>query len=169
MGGSATARSSRVILATLSACVAMGAAQPVSADAGGIVGGIVGAGPAVVFAAEREQNRLVQEALSYFGFPAGAPDGVLGRQSRAAVGAFQATLGFPPSGYLTEYQRAALLTYHARARAAEAHAATQSAQERRSALFAYHANRPPAALGNTAQPQLAAVQPRGTIAEAPAP
>ena len=39
---------------------------------------------------QREQNRQVQTALNYFGFPAGAPDGVLGANSRSAIGQYQA-------------------------------------------------------------------------------
>ena len=37
---------------------------------------------------QREANRQVQTALNYFGFPAGVPDGVLGANSRAAIGQY---------------------------------------------------------------------------------
>ncbi|MEM9584195.1 MAG: peptidoglycan-binding domain-containing protein [Pseudomonadota bacterium] len=63
--------------------------------------------------AVREQNREVQTSLNYFGFPAGSPDGVLGRNSRAAISAYQAHLGYPATGQLTQYERDFLLqSYH---------------------------------------------------------
>ncbi len=49
----------------------------------------------------REENRRTQVALNYFGFNAGAPDGVLGGRSRGAIQAFQAYMNFPATGYLT--------------------------------------------------------------------
>jgi hypothetical protein len=64
---------------------------------------------------EREQNREVQTALNYFGFPAGTPDGVLGRNSRAAISGYQAFLGYPATGYLSEYERAFLVSSYNRA------------------------------------------------------
>jgi hypothetical protein len=42
---------------------------------------------------QREENRRVQTALNYFGFPAGVADGVLGANSRAAIGQYQAFMG----------------------------------------------------------------------------
>ena len=102
--------------------------------AGGIVGGIIG-GVIVneanknrqrqtttrkvyrqpVYSAEREQNRQVQTALNYFGFPAGSPDGVMGRNSRNAISQYQAHLGYPVTGYLSEYEKGFLLSSHNRA------------------------------------------------------
>ena len=35
---------------------------------------------------QREENRQVQTALNYFGFPAGIADGVMGVNSRSAIG-----------------------------------------------------------------------------------
>lgn len=64
---------------------------------------------------QREANRQVQTALNYFGFPAGTPDGVLGANSRAAIGQYQAFLGEPPTGALTDYQRAFLTSSYDRA------------------------------------------------------
>jgi peptidoglycan hydrolase-like protein with peptidoglycan-binding domain len=64
---------------------------------------------------QREQNRQVQTALNYFGFPAGAPDGVLGVNSRAAIGQYQAFVGYPPTGVLSEYERAFLVSSYERA------------------------------------------------------
>ncbi len=64
---------------------------------------------------ERERNREVQTALNYFGFPAGAPDGVMGRNSRSAISQYQAFLGYPASGYLTDYERTFLTSGYNRA------------------------------------------------------
>ena len=86
------------------------------ADAGDIAGGIIGGiiGGAImngsqkrttkkvyrkpVYSAARVENREVQTSLNYFGFPAGSPDGVLGRRSRAAISQYQVHLGYPPTG-----------------------------------------------------------------------
>jgi len=56
-----------------------------------------------------EQNRQVQTALNAFGFPVGAVDGALGQRSRAAIGNYQAYMGFPVTGQLTDYERATLV------------------------------------------------------------
>lgn len=64
---------------------------------------------------ERQQNAEVQTALNYFGFPAGAPDGVLGRNSRSAISQYQAFISAPPSGYLTDYDRSFLTSAYNRA------------------------------------------------------
>ena len=116
-------------------------ATPVQADgrdaiAGAIIGGILGhaiakdqqrrkAAPAPrrstkaatpkpgISAAQREQNREVQTALNQFGFNVGTPDGSIGPKSRAAISQMQATLGYPPTGQLTDYERSILVTaYH---------------------------------------------------------
>ncbi|NNE81148.1 MAG: peptidoglycan-binding protein [Silicimonas sp.] len=106
----------------------------VAADAGdalvgGIIGGVIG-GAIVnennkrrtttkrvyrqkVYSPERAQNREVQTSLNYFGFPAGTPDGVLGRRSRSAISQYQAHLNYPITGYLTPYERDFLIgSYH---------------------------------------------------------
>ncbi|WP_305664814.1 peptidoglycan-binding domain-containing protein [Frigidibacter sp.] len=63
--------------------------------------------------AQREANREVQVALNYFGFPVGTPDGSIGPKSRAAISEYQAVLGYPPTGQLTEYERTLLVgSYH---------------------------------------------------------
>jgi peptidoglycan hydrolase-like protein with peptidoglycan-binding domain len=103
---------------------------------GGIVGGIIGgaivnhanrqpqrvqrvqrAAPprATVSSATREANRQTQVALNYFGFPAGTPDGVIGRNSRAAIANYQAFMGYPPSGQLNQFERDFLVTSYNRA------------------------------------------------------
>jgi hypothetical protein len=118
----------------------LGQAAPATADSDGLVGGIVGGiiGGVIVNeanknrqrqttvrrattqktyinTAQREANRDVQVALNYFGYPVGAPDGVLGRQSRAAISEYQLTLGYPPTGQLTEYERTHLVGSYQRA------------------------------------------------------
>ncbi|MGL4279704.1 MAG: peptidoglycan-binding domain-containing protein, partial [Albidovulum sp.] len=116
----------------------LGQAAPAMADADGLVGGIVGgiiggvivneanknrqrqtvtrrATPQKTYinSAQREANRETQVALNYFGYPVGAPDGVLGQRSRAAISEYQVTLGYPPTGQLTEYERTHLVgSYH---------------------------------------------------------
>ncbi len=64
---------------------------------------------------EREQTRNVQMALNYFGFDAGVPDGVSGRRTRSAISAYQAFMGFPISGALSDYERSFLTSSHSRA------------------------------------------------------
>lgn len=60
-------------------------------------------------AATRAENREVQTALNYFDFPAGTPDGVLGRKYRTAATEMQVYLGHPVSGKLTDFERDILL------------------------------------------------------------
>ncbi|MEZ5869135.1 MAG: peptidoglycan-binding domain-containing protein [Defluviimonas denitrificans] len=118
------------------AALMLGQAAPAMADADGLVGGVVGGiiGGIIVneanknkrtttvrrttkrtglSSAQREANREVQVALNYFGYPVGTPDGVLGRQSRAGISDYQLTLGYTPTGQLTEYERTHLIgSYH---------------------------------------------------------
>lgn len=63
----------------------------------------------------RAQNRETQTSLNYFGFPAGSPDGVMGRKSRTAIGQYQAFMGFPTTGQLTPYERDFLVSSFSRA------------------------------------------------------
>ena len=122
--------------AALSAMLLATSTMQVQADAGdalvgGIIGGVIG-GAIVnernkkrtvtrkvvrkpVYSAARAENREVQTALNYFGYPAGTPDGVMGRRSRTAVSQYQATLGYPPTGYLSEYEKSFLLSSYNRA------------------------------------------------------
>lgn len=60
---------------------------------------------ATISNAQRAENREVQTALNYFGFPSGAPDGVFGKRTRAAVSSYQAHLGYPATGQLTQYEK----------------------------------------------------------------
>ena len=65
--------------------------------------------------AQREANREVQTSLNYFGYPVGTPDGVIGRKSRAAISQYQALLGYPATGEITEYENTILVTAYHRA------------------------------------------------------
>lgn len=130
------------------AAVALPLAQPVMANvgdalAGGVIGGIIGGvivnqanksrapqGTVVrqyQSSAQADDTRAVQTSLNYFGFPAGAPDGVLGQQSRAAIGSYQSYLGYPATGDLTEFQHNVLLGAYNRAIAGGAQTAQQAA------------------------------------------
>ncbi|WP_068113588.1 peptidoglycan-binding domain-containing protein [Tropicimonas marinistellae] len=121
--------------------ISLGPAHKAAADAGdaiagAIVGGIIGnamaqqqakkkvyvqkqtvyrtAKPSMT-SAQRSENRSVQHALNYFGFSAGTADGVLGRNSRAAISNYQAHMGYAATGQLTQYEKDFLLTSHSRA------------------------------------------------------
>jgi hypothetical protein len=58
---------------------------------------------------QRQRNRETQTALNAFGFEAGGVDGVLGPGSRAAISRYQAYMGYPATGHLTDYERATLV------------------------------------------------------------
>ncbi|WP_328586531.1 peptidoglycan-binding domain-containing protein [Tritonibacter multivorans] len=109
------------------------AANPVAADnlgaalLGGIVGGVIvneanknkQKKRTVVrssnYSAARAANRETQTSLNYFGFNAGTPDGVFGSRSRAAASQYQAYMGFPATGRLTQYERDFLVSSYNRA------------------------------------------------------
>ena len=123
---------------SLIVALAVGRADAVYADADGLVGGIIGGiiGGAIVneankgkrrtttarsstrssgiSSAQREANREVQVALNHFGYPVGTPDGSIGPKSRGAISQYQALLGYPPTGQLTEYERTLLVTAYQR-------------------------------------------------------
>ncbi len=91
---------------------------------GALIGGAIVAGAtnnrrtttrSTASSAQRTENRAVQSALNYFEFPAGTPDGVFGRKTRAAVSQYQAFMDFPVTGSLTPYEKDFLLTAHQRA------------------------------------------------------
>lgn len=105
--------------------------------AGMIVGGIIGAAineesnkkkssskskstkakSSGISAEQKAANIEVQQALNYFGWPVGTADGAIGPKSRAAISDYQAFLGYPVTGQLTEYERSILVTSHVRAQA----------------------------------------------------
>lgn len=177
--------SKRIATSCVAASLALGQAAPAMADGdavvGGIIGGIIGgvivneanksratrtttskktyAARPSVSAAQREQNREVQTALNYFGYPAGTPDGALGPRSRSAIAQYQATLGYPATGQLTDYERSMLVgSYH---RAIAGGAATQqqiatNPMGARGLLLAW-------------RDEAAGLPPQGQMAVAPAP
>lgn len=127
-----------VVAALFSAALITTPATKAMADGdalvGGIIGGVIGGvivneankkkqrtvrrtytKKPTVSSATRAQNRLTQTSLNYFGFPAGTPDGVLGRRSRAAASQYQAYLGYPVTGQLTQYEQDFLHTSYNRA------------------------------------------------------
>ena len=65
--------------------------------------------------AEREQNRRVQSALTYFNWNGGTVDGSLGSRWRAAISQYQAAMGFPADGQMDDFEREFLLNSHQRA------------------------------------------------------
>ena len=68
-----------------------------------------------ISAEQREANREVQTALNYFGYSVGSPDGSIGPKSRAAISNYQAFLGYPATGQLSEHERTILVTSYHRA------------------------------------------------------
>lgn len=120
---------------------------------GGIVGGIIG-GVIVneanknrarrtttttrststgVSSATREKNRETQTALNYFGFPVGTPDGAIGPRTRGGISEYQATMGWPPTGQLTDFERDILVSSYYRAQSGGATTAALIAQNPRGA------------------------------------
>lgn len=111
----------------VAAAMATGLVTRAAADAHGLIGAIIGGaivGSAIQNAnknkrkvvvhrgtpnATRAQNRETQTALNYFGFNAGSVDGVVGRQTRAAVSAMQVYMNFPVTGKLTQFERDVLI------------------------------------------------------------
>ncbi len=90
--------------------------------------------------ARRAEVRETQVALNYFGFPAGTPDGVTGRNTRNAVAQYQAHMGYPVSGYLNDYERQFLVGSYYRAQSggmATTQLIAQRGQGTRGLLHAY--------------------------------
>ena len=127
------------------AALPSGASADGSAFVGGLIGGALGsaivnhsqqqqqkrvyvqkrtAPRSTVSSYQREQNREVQAALNYFGFPAGTPDGVLGANSRAAIRGYQSfmvsnyapyNVSYGATGLLSEPERMLLVSCYQRA------------------------------------------------------
>jgi peptidoglycan hydrolase-like protein with peptidoglycan-binding domain len=132
----------KIATAALLASVALSPLSPISTPAradgkdfiaGAIIGGIIGgavvnennkkkstksskakATPSMS-AEQREANKEVQTALNYFGYDVGTADGALGKKSRAAISEYQAFLGYPATGELSEHERTILVTSYHRA------------------------------------------------------
>lgn len=110
-------------------------AQGTEAFVGGLLGGFIGAHAGsrtqqqrtrvvtrtVTPNPAREANREVQTALNFFGFHVGTPDGALGPRSRAGIAQYQAYLGYPATGHLSEFERQILITSMQRAQYGGAH------------------------------------------------
>jgi len=131
--------SKKIAFSMLAAAIAATPASRAAADfADGLVGGLVGGAVSGIIVNEsakaRERRRAPQRvyrapvntvarqqvieeqtALNYFGFPAGTPDGVRGRNTRSAASQFQAHMGYPATGHLTEYERQFLVSSYYRA------------------------------------------------------
>ncbi|MCV2882540.1 peptidoglycan-binding protein [Actibacterium sp. XHP0104] len=178
-----------ILAASLAVSVPAGRAAADAGDAlaGGIIGGIIG-GAIVkesnkpkrqtyttrhVPSATRAQNAEVQTSLNYFGFAAGSPDGVLGRNSRTAISQYQVFMGYPPSGYLTDYERSFLVSSYHRAitgGAATTQLVAQNQMGTRGLLKAYQqeaAGIPPTMATTPMAPQTPLPQQQGTMAFAP--
>lgn len=65
--------------------------------------------------AEIAEARMMQEALNYFGFPAGTPDGIIGRGTRNAISQYQMFMGFAPTGTILPHERNFLVIAYNRA------------------------------------------------------
>jgi len=152
------------VMAALMTSVAIVSGTRAAADfADGLVGGIVGGAVSGIIVNEsakaRERKRSTttrrvyrapsvssqqvreeQTALNYFGFPAGTPDGIRGRNTRNAISLFQAHMGYPATGTLQEYERQFLISSYYRAQsggAATAQLVAQRGQGTRGLLHAY--------------------------------
>ncbi|MBK6467507.1 MAG: peptidoglycan-binding protein [Rhodobacter sp.] len=130
---------SGAVIASLSFSPVSPLATPARADgkdvvAGLIIGGIIGSAVASENAKKKKKstsksksksskssapkispeqkaaNVEVQSALNHFGWPVGTADGALGPKSKAAVKEYQAFLGYPATGELTEQERLVLVT-----------------------------------------------------------
>ncbi|SHK87024.1 Putative peptidoglycan binding domain-containing protein [Roseovarius marisflavi] len=156
-----------VMSAVAASMVAMPGTRAAADFADGLVGGLVGGAVSGVIVNEsakaRERNRATrstprqtyrapvnsvarqqvreeQTSLNYFGFPAGTPDGVRGRNTRNAVSQFQAHMGYPVTGYLADYERQFLISSYYRAQssgAATTQLIAQRGQGTRGLLHAY--------------------------------
>eukprot|EP00933_Yihiella_yeosuensis_P081081 TRINITY_DN9461_c0_g3_i1.p1 TRINITY_DN9461_c0_g3~~TRINITY_DN9461_c0_g3_i1.p1 ORF type:complete len:556 (-),score=-7.75 TRINITY_DN9461_c0_g3_i1:271-1938(-) len=120
----------KYLISTLFAAALITApASRVSADAGDFVAGAIIGG--IIGNAAKKNNRTstkrhsgvprsqegrdIQTSLNYFGFNAGSVDGQLGRQSRAAVSRYQAYMGYPATGQLTQFEKDFLISSYYRA------------------------------------------------------
>jgi peptidoglycan hydrolase-like protein with peptidoglycan-binding domain len=134
----------KILVVLLATTVALPASQAAADFKDGLVGGLVGGAVSGIIVNEsakarerkrttvtrtaptrtyrapsnsvaRQQVREEQSALNYFGFPAGTPDGVRGRNTRNASSQFQAHMGYPATGYLADYERQFLISSYYRA------------------------------------------------------
>lgn len=165
---------------------------PIEANAGdalvgGIIGGIIGGAivnganknrrsssrkytkrktySSSVSSSQRAENREVQVALNYFGFPVGTPDGAIGPKSRAAISQYQAQLGFAPTGNLNSWEKDLLVQSYYRAQAGGPVTAQQIANDPRGTkglLFTYRDEK--LGVGGAAGGQMASAPQQGFAA-----
>ena len=118
------------------------------------------------------ENRSIQTALNYFGFDAGAADGVLGPRSKSAISGYQAFLGLTATGALSDRGRELLLTSYDRALAeptAAAHVIAASPHGVKGLLIAYRDGTDAAVAPIAVQPVDSTPAPGGTTGMAPTP
>ncbi len=60
--------------------------------------------------AQRRENRQIQTALLYFGFDVGVVDGIVGKNTRSAIRAYQQAMGFASTGRLETSEQDFLLS-----------------------------------------------------------
>jgi peptidoglycan hydrolase-like protein with peptidoglycan-binding domain len=66
-----------------------------------------------ISAEQRAANKEVQVALNYFGYNVGTADGSIGPKTRGQIKEYQAFIGYPATGELSEHERTILVTgYH---------------------------------------------------------
>ena len=164
----------KILIAVLAMAVAVPASQAAADFKDGLVGGLVGGAVSGIIVNEsakarerkrttvtrtaptrtyrapsnsvaRQQVREEQSALNYFGFPAGTPDGVRGRNTRNATSQFQAHMGYPATGYLADYERQFLISSYYRAQSSGAATAQLIAQRGMGTRGLLHAYRDEAA------------------------
>ena len=58
-----------------------------------------------ISSAQRQENKEIQEGLNTFGFNAGTPDGIMGKNSKLAASKFQACLDRPVTGVLDTFEK----------------------------------------------------------------
>src|SRR6056297_714335 len=184
----------QLIAVALMASVAAVPGTRAAADfADGLVGGIVGGAVSGIIVNEsakaRERKRTTrrvytapansidrqhvrenQTALNYFGFPAGTPDGIRGRNTRNAISQFQSHMGYPVTGQLASYERQFLISSFYRAQsggAATSQLIAQRGQGTRGLLHAYRDQAMGVSPGQS--PVMAAVPQQARAEPAPAP
>jgi peptidoglycan hydrolase-like protein with peptidoglycan-binding domain len=119
---------------------------------------------------QKAANVEVQEALNHFGWSVGTADGAIGPKSRAAIKEYQAFLGFPATGELSEHERTVLVTAYYRSKAggaAIAEIVSGSVYGMRGVLIAQAEEMAAAPAGTLAAKDEAAPQP-GSVAAAAA-
>jgi peptidoglycan hydrolase-like protein with peptidoglycan-binding domain len=180
----------QILMVTLAATVALPAHRAAADFKDGLVGGLVGGAVSGIIVNEsakarerkrttvtrsaptrtyrapsnsvtRQQVREEQTALNYFGFPAGTPDGVRGRNTRNATSQFQSHMGYPATGYLADYERQFLISSYYRAQSSGAATSQLIAQRGTGTRGLLHAYRDEAAgVSSQAATQAPAPQPQ---------